>query len=522
MEKISTNYQLAIKELGMKNWAKSIHHFENSFLKNEPLGEQSLLYLLALQNQHGQGEAQNISLLEEAIQRYPTVDKWHAALAEHYMAAGNYEKAVSQIEQALALNPANATAMVNRACWKSGRAGDGLESKRLFEEWGQRFMDPLTDAAAPLSVRNMAANKRLKVGYVSGDLKNHSVRYFIEAYFRHHDRQQFEIHAFMTLPGDEVTEWLKPLVDCWHDVAELCDSDLLTRIRATEIDVLVALSGHTHGDRLAVFAQRAAPVQVTWFGFMQTLGMRAMDWRLTDHAATPLATDDFYTERLYRLNCMVTYTPPLNADELYDSPYKTNGYVTMVCLNHSRKISDEALQVWARILNENPQAGLILISSEKASETSLLEFEARIKRQGLPLERVTVTGRLTMAAFMRMAMVADFALDSFPVSGGTTTLHALWMGLPTLTLDKTESGAIQGATAAIQRGCGLADAVAQDIDDYVSKAGDWIREPQKIDALRAHCRSGIKTSDLMAYEVRTRELEAAYRLMWKEYRVLSA
>lgn len=490
--------------------------FVRSFEAREPLAEKSLLFALMLLEQ-ANDLTRAAGLLEQAVAAWPEQARWWVALGEKRMAFGDADGGLQAIDQALVRQPDHAVACIHRACWSARQWGDCQATRALFEQWGRRFMDPLTQAAPPLPPRDLSPGRRLRVGYVSGDFKNHSVRYFIEGYLRHHDRAQFDIHAFMTLPGDEVTQWLRPLVAHWHDVADLDDEALWARIRAAGIDVLVDLSGHTHGERLGVFARRAAPVQVTWFGFMQTLGMQAMDWRLSDWGASPPGSEAFYTERLYRLDCMASYTPPLNAEALHESPWHANGYVTLICLNHSRKFSDQALAAWSRILRENPSAGLILISAEADSQQQDRRLLARLEGLDFPMERVTVVGRLNMLTFMQLASVADFALDAFPVSGGTTTLHALWMGLPTLTIDATAQGAQQGATAAIERSCGLGEAVAAHVDEYVERAGQWIRSPQRIDALRQRCRPGLQASALMDHAARTAELERAYRAMWQDW-----
>lgn len=493
---------------------RALRAFRDSMLIGEAQAEQSALMALAVFDARGDA-AGALDWLVLASRTLPRSDRWLAILAERQMGHGHFDAAITSIEQALALNPDNAVAAINRACWLAGRWGDGVRTRALFEAWSQRFLDPLSRGAEPLPARDWDPARRLRIGYVSGDLKNHSVRYFIEGYLREHDRAQFEVHAFMTLEEDAISDVLRPLVDCWHPVQALDDDALLALIRRLEIDVLIDLSGHTRGERLAVFARRAAPVQATWFGFMQTLGMRAMDWRITDFSASPQGSEACYTERLWRLQSMVSYTPPLNADALYDSPWRANGYVTMVCLNHSRKISDVALQAWARILSENPASGLMLISSEGKPQQGHGLY-ARLQQHGMPADRVIVLERQTMAAFLRMASIADFALDPFPVSGGTTTLHALWTGLPTVALDQSAHGGMQGAAAAIQKGCFLDEVVATSVDDYVALAGLWIREPERIDAVRARCRPGLLASSVMQHAERTRELEAALRGMWRD------
>jgi len=214
------------------------------------------------------------------------------------------------------------------------------------------------------------------------------VRYFIEPFLKHHNRNDFEVFAFMTMASDEVTEFLKPYVDSWHDVQDMGAESLLDLIRKNEIDILIDLSGHTEGARLEVFAMRAAPVQVTWFGFMQTLGMKAMDWRLTDWGISPLNTENHYTEKLFRLDCMVAYAPPLNCEAQFPSPYHQNGFVTMVSMNHLRKVSDQALLLWKDILLENPSTGLILISHYRDNDSARDSLAPRLTEVGFPMDRV--------------------------------------------------------------------------------------------------------------------------------------
>jgi predicted O-linked N-acetylglucosamine transferase (SPINDLY family) len=458
-----------------------------------------------------------IETLTSAIDRYPDDDRWPATLASIWMNLGDLDKALPWADVALTINPDNETIFINRVCWLAARCNDPVQARALFESWGQRFMDPLTEQAHDTTERNLERNRILKVGYISGDLKNHSVRYFIEPILAGHDRQRIEVHAFMTMTEDEVSEFLKPSVDYWHNVSTLSDTELLTLIRTKNIDILVDLSGHTEGQRLAVFAMRAAPVQVTWFGFMQTLGMKAMDWRLSDSGMSPQGTDNHFTEKLYRLQCMAAYAPPLNSEVQYPAPYRDNGYVTMISMNHSRKLGDQALSAWRCILMDNPKSGLIVIGNDRDPDVAQASLAPRLHDAGLPMERVSIAPRLTMLEFMGLASVADFALDSFPISGGTTTLHALWMGLPILTLDDPLHGCMSSSTAATLRGLGLDECIATNIDQYNAIASQWINDPTQIEQLRQRCRPALEKSALMDHAARVRELETAFQFMWDSY-----
>jgi len=458
-----------------------------------------------------------ILILENACKSFPRDHRWPATLAHIWMNLGDFDKAFEWSDRALRINPEDETVFINRVCWQAARCNDPLKARELFESWGKRFMDPLTARASYRFQKIKKLNRVLKVGYISGDLKNHSVRYFIEPILTGHDRKRFEVSAFMTMAEDEVSQFLKPSVDRWHNVSKLDDKALLKLIRSQEIDILVDLSGHTAGHRLAVFAMRAAPVQVTWFGFMQTLGMKAMDWRLTDVGISPPGTDNHFTEKLFRLQCMAAYTPPLNSEAQYPAPYRKNGFVTLISMNHSRKISDLALSTWCSILLENPESGLIVIGNDRDPEIAQAGLAPRLREAGLPMERVWIAPRQTMLEFMALASVADFALDSFPISGGTTTLHALWMGLPILALDDALHQGISSSTAATLRGLGLKECIATDIEQYNATASHWIRDPIQIEKLRLRCRPALQASPLMDHAARVKELESAFQFMWNTY-----
>jgi predicted O-linked N-acetylglucosamine transferase (SPINDLY family) len=456
-------------------------------------------------------EYEGIPILENACHKFPDNDSFPEALASILAKLGKHVEAIHWADRALEINPNNETIFINRITWLAAQSKDPMEVKALYESWGKKFMDPITDQANTNYNLEPTQNRKLKIGYVSGDLKNHSVRYFIEPFFRGHDRQQFEIHAFMTMAGDEVTELLKTTVDKWHDVQKLDDQALFDLIRKEAIDVLIDLSGHTEGQRLSVFAMRAAPVQVTWFGFMQTLGMKAMDWRLTDWAISPEGTDAHYTEKLWRLDCMVGYAPPSDCEAQYPSPYIRNGYVTMVSMNHTRKISDQALETWREILVQNPNSGLILISSYEDPKLAQSSMNERLEKIGMPMNQVSISRRLSMKEFMSLASVADFALDSFPISGGTTTLHGLWMGLPILTLNDQDHGGMGCATAQTLKGLNLHECVTETRSAYLEKATNWIRNPLNVEKIRAESRTSLLNSHLMAHTQNILQLENFYK-----------
>ena len=472
-------------------------------LEEASMAARYLAHIEILQNNYVQG----LNILKVAERDFGEDFKNLSTQSELYMGMGDAAAAIKCAERALRLNPNNPVLALNLTVWQSGRDQRPNLVRARFEAWASLYLDPLAQGVPALPPPTPLAGRRIRLGYLSGDLKNHAVRYLIEPYLRLHDSGRFEVHAFMTQTEDEVSQILKSYVPHWHQVGHLSSPDLLALIRGLGIDVLIDLSGHTAGDRLEVFAMRAAPLQLTWWGFMQTLGMQAMDYRITDSTFCPPGTDGDYTEGLLRLSCMTAYQPPVNCDTQYESPWRKNGFVTMVSLNHTRKISHEALQLWGRVLHSNPKSGLMIISTEATQAGADSQMNDRLKLAELPMDRVVVVPRLSLLDFMNLAAVADFALDSMPISGGVTTFHALWMGLPVLTLSSQAAHPLGSYTANILRKVGLMDCVVAGENEFIDLASDWISGEERLDELRSKCHKLFKTSAYLHYDQRVKEFE---------------
>jgi predicted O-linked N-acetylglucosamine transferase (SPINDLY family) len=384
-----------------------------------------------------------------------------------------------------------------------------LQIRTLFEQWANQYL-PSAVPASKLKPKPLSGRK-LRIGYVSGDLRRHPVYFFIAPYLRHHDHNRFDVHVFMTRPGDHYTDKLKPQVHHWHDVEHLSPSKLLALIRELEIDALVDLSGHSEGHRLEVFQARAAPVQMTWFGTVSTLGMQGMDYRLTDLHSVPESAVPFYVEAPIHLSVLTAYEEPAGFNGPHPPPHRRNGVVTLISLNHERKIGSDVLHLWKTILQRNPSAALIIVSAQPGDDVAHAALEHRIRAFDLPHERVKVIGRLPLERFMNLASVADFALDSYPVSGGATTFHSLAMGLPIITIKPAEPVALYAYTSNILESIGLSSCVANNPSDYVEKATQWIQNPALIDGLRSQARQAMLDSPYSQHAIRTQELEAIFR-----------
>lgn len=455
--------------------------------------------------------AQALPALETALALQPNLLEAQHALAFTYYSLGQRERACELIDQ-VARRSQQSYIWAMRAYIRAHTDRDPMNALQVYCDWGRRFADPLTRKARPLVVRNRDPRKRLKVGYVTADFREHSIAFFTRPVLQHHNPEQVEIHVYSSGRQDPVTLELRQLVPHWHDVARDSDEALCERIRADGIDILVDLSGHTAGHRLLTFARRAAPVQVTWLGFMLPLGMKAMDYRIVDYGIAPAGHEKYYDETLFRVVGMASYAPPAYAPLCEEPPMLRNGYPTLISLNSSAKITDAMLRLWARILRERTDARLIIMVKERSAEAAQANMQPRVEAAGMPLERVFVMHQQPLSQFMELGHVADVALDTAPVSGGTTTLHSLWMGLPVVALN-AERG-VDASTARMLQGLGMPDWVAADEDGYVQRVLRFMADPEALRRLRLQNRETLQRSVLMDYRSRTGELEKAFRLMW--------
>ena len=440
---------------------------------------------------------------------------WYG-LAQTLNNLGNKLEACNAIDKASLIAPNNSSVQLFRSVCYAELGATPEQICELFKCWGEMFADPTTDKAPPspkLEYNLQNVTKRLKIGYVSADLRNHSVAFFMEPVFAHHNTDNHEIYVFNNAKQEDAyTLRMKANVEHWLDIYEKNDTEVYELIQELGIDILVDLSGHTLGNRLPLFAMRPAPVQVTWIGYMYPTGMKAIDYRLTSFALAPTGSEKYYNEKLFRTSMGAMYSPPSNVQVFEDPPLTKNGYPTLISLNHSRKITDHMLVLWKRILNKRPQARLVILTKEISQEKAFENLIPRLETLDMPLDRIHVCKQLPLVEFMTLGEIADLQLDTQPVSGGTTTLHALWMGLPVVAFAGVDAMSI--STTDKLTTLGLQDWIVHDDDSYVAKVLDLIDNPEKIIKFRKTCQQSMQSSPFMDYSVSTAELEKSFRLMW--------
>jgi len=352
---------------------------------------------------------------------------------------------------------------------------------------------------------------RLSVGYVSPDFVEHSVSYFLEPLMAAHDREHFEVFCYAEVANpDATTAWFRELADHWCTTVGMTDATLGQRIREDGMDILVDVAGHTAENRLPAFAERPAPVQVTWLGYPNTTGLAAMDYRLTDAIADPPGeADALHSETLVRLDDgFLCYAPPADAP----APSRDSGPLTFGSFNNLAKVTPQVVETWAAVLRQVPHSRLLLKSRPFADAPTRQRYADMFAGHGIEPARLDLLAHIAgtaghLAAYARI----DIGLDPFPYNGTTTTCEALWMGVPVVTLSGNRHAGRVGAS--ILTRLGLDDLVADSRESYVEAAVTLANDSARLAALRQDLRARMQASPLCDGVAFARNVEAAYRQM---------
>jgi predicted O-linked N-acetylglucosamine transferase (SPINDLY family) len=496
------------------NAPEAIAHFREA-IRLKPDFVDALVKLGTLLSKNGRFEEATLHL-EEARKLEPDSGKVLNSLAAHLQGQGKLSEAIAFYDAAIRLAPNEVFIVHSNLIFALVYAAEFPETELVdrARAFDARFAAPvLRDRTFS---NDADPDRRLRVGFVSGDFRNHSVSYFFEPLVTHLDRRELEIFAYSNHPvGDAVTVRLKAAVDHWRNIWALDDDAAADLIEADGIDILVDLSSHTGANRLLVFARKPAPVQATWLGFSATTGMRAIDYRITDVHAEPIGmTEHLNVETLWRLpRIFCCYQGSGHGPAVIDHPPKDdNGYVTFGCFNYFAKLTDPVLSLWARVMARVTDARLLLEIAGLEGARFRAEVEARLRKFGLPLDRVILEPRKPANQFVLYNKI-DIALDPFPSNGGTTSMDTLWMGVPFVTLAGNRFSSRMGVT--ILTNAGLSELIATDENQYVELAAALAADDARLRALRHNLRERVMKSPLMDRALFAGDMADAFRGMWK-------
>jgi len=487
-------------------------------LELDPRHADALVNLALVRNRLGR-LADARALLERALSLAPGLAEAAGNLAGILREQGELPESLALYRRATDLRPEAPVLASSRLLALQGEVGaDPVVLCAEHRAWNDRFAAPLDPGPRTFTGRDRDPERRLRVAYVSADLRSHSVASFIEPLLAAHDRDAVEVLCYSDGAPDAVTARLRALADRWCDSRTASDAALAAQIEADQVDVLVDLNGHTSGNRLLCFARRPAPVQVTYCGYPGTTGVRAIEWRLTDDQADPsgvAATEA--TETLWRLpNGFLCFQPDPSAGEVGPLPAAERGHVTFASFNSLAKITDQVLATWASLLLEVEGARLLLKSRALSDPGPGARVRATLAGHGIDPARVEVAPyTATPVAHLALYRQVDVALDAFPYNGTTTTCEALWMGVPVVTLAGTTHAGRVGASLLSR--VGLDALVTSTPDDYAAVAARLARDVPALAHLRSRLRGRVARSPLVARETIARDVEAAFRGMWRAW-----
>lgn len=356
---------------------------------------------------------------------------------------------------------------------------------------------------------------RLRVGIVSGDLRSHPVGYFIESFLPRLDPARIELFAYSTNPvSDVLTERIKRHFSVWRALFGQNDEAAAKLIHDDGIHVLLDLSGHTGHNRLPVFAWKPAPVQASWLGYFASTGLREMDYLIGDPYVTPPDEEDHFREKIWRLpETYLCFNPPDMSPDVNALPALSDRIITFGCFNKLAKMNDAVVSTWARVLREVPKSRLFLKTDVLNDRLVREEVCRRFAQSGIQACRLMLEGSSPRAELLEAYSRVDIALDPFPYPGGTTSVEALWMGVPVITRRGDRFLSHVGET--IVHNAGLSGWIAVDDDDYVAKAVAYASDLERLSALRAGLRQQVLASPLFDALRFARHLENALWQMWQ-------
>ncbi|MEX3964389.1 tetratricopeptide repeat protein [Paraburkholderia sp. EG286B] len=460
---------------------------------------------------------EGIAQMRRAVELEPNNALELDALANALNEDGQYDEAESAFRKALALAPMQAATHSNMLfCLMHKTDLDAESAFAEFSEYGKRQEASLR-ANWPQHTNDRNPSRRLRIGFVSGDLINHPVAYFFQSIVEHLARDSsLSLHVYSNyVVTDAFTKTIREHAQAWHEIFGMTDAAVAQKMRDDGIDIMIDLSGHTGRNRLVALAHKPAPIQVSWIGNPATTGLTSIDYYMSDRFVTPL--EQFasrFSEKLVFLPALAPFKPYAQAPEVNELPALKNGYLTFGSFSRLVKIGPEVVALWARVLREIPTSRMLIGAITSIEQMNKL---ARLfANEGIDVNRISFMQRKGTDVYLQQHQQVDVCLDAFPFAGSTTTMHALWMGVPTMTLPGV-SMASRGSTGWLSH-LGLDEAfVANDKDDFVSKCVALGNDIEALATVRRELRQHCMQSPIISASTIANAVSRALRTMWQRW-----
>jgi len=526
LDKLAAHYLIGLGHAHAR--ADRLAEADRAYREALPLapGNAELLNALGVLAHNASREFDAEALLRRAIAADPNVARYHNNLGAALMAQVRIDEAAASFRRALQLDPNFEDARANleerlllQLHYRADMYAEMVAA--LHKDWGAIALARAHAAGPPAPFANTRdPARRLRIGYVSGDFRDHAVHFFLEPLLARHDPAVVEVFAYSDVrKPDAVTQRFRGLVAHWRETLGIADRDVAAMIREDAIDILIDLAGHTGSNRLGVFALKPAPVTATWLGYPATTGLPNLDYRITDAIVDPPGPDDglLHSEELYRLpEGFLCYRPPVEAPPVAPLPASGRGFVTFGSFNNPMKISYHVVELWSEILRAVPGSRFLLKGLGFADPELAKRFLANFEAFGVAPERVTIMAiTKTNEESLRLYGGIDIGLDPFPYNGTTTTCDALWMGVPVIAFRGDRHAA--RVSADLLTRVGLADLIADSRQTYAAKAVALAGDLGRLGEIRAGLRERMRGSTLCDEAGFARHFEAALREMWRRW-----
>jgi protein O-GlcNAc transferase len=428
---------------------------------------------------------------------------------------GRLEEAETSYRKAIELKPDYTKAHSNLLFLYSGFMYESSHYLKKAREYGQQIAKSVVSKYSTwLSVGN---TKILRVGMVSGDLKNHPVGYFLEEFLNQLGEFDFELYAYTTQSNeDDLTLRIKPSFTRWKSLVGISDVDAADHIYNDGIHILIDLSGHMANSRLPIFAWKPAPVQISWLGYFASTGVAEIDYILGDPYVTPTEEANHFSEKIWQLpESYICFTEPKVDIDVVSLPALEKKRITFCCFSKIARITDPVVRVWSEILHAVPTAVLFLKDKYFDVKSVRDSFYDRFKVNGIQKDRLILEGESPRSKYLAAYNRVDIALSPFPYGGGTTSAEGLWMGVPVITMQGNHFLSHLGES--IANNTGLSDWIAVDEEDYVAKAIAFSTDLEGLEKLRSRLRAQVLSRPLFDAERFANHFKNALRGMWKRF-----
>lgn len=513
------------------NYADAHNNLGNALKAVGRLGEATAAYQDAIRFSPDHAEAHNnlgnammasgrmdeaIAAYRRAIALFPRMPKVHSNLGNALKEQGRLDEAIIEFRRATVVEPNEAAVASNLVfALNFHHKYDARFMSKIQENWSRRHAEPFRQYVQP-HANDRSAERKLVIGYVSPDFRDHVVGRNLVPLFQHHDHRQFEIVCYsQVLRPDAMTKAFQQRADRWRNIVGLHDQAVADQIREDKVDILVDLALHMAQNRLQVFARKPAPVQIAFAGYPGSTGLGAMDYRLSDpHLDPPGSDTSIYSEQTVRLPNSFWCYDPLEARQIAINalPAQEAGHITFGCLNNFCKVNDRVLALWAQVMRQVPDSKLLMLAAMGSHRDSTLK---RMADEGIDPQRIAFVPRQSWREYIQTYHRIDLALDTFPYNGHTTSLDGFWMGVPVITL--VGQSVVSRAGWSQLSNLGLTELAAHSDEQFVEIAVRLAGDLPRLAELRASLRDRMERSPLTDGRGFAAAIEAAYREAWQTW-----